>query len=106
MKKLISPKLHCLADSIKKFGKKALIEYTPLVETLIQQESRNKRQIEQLLDSMLDCCFDAKMLMLFKKLCRYYFKIDPEAAAAYVHFYREMWDPKSLKKNGKKSHSA
>ena len=32
-------------------------------------------------------------LALFKTLCRYYWDIDPSATAAYVHAYREMWDP-------------
>jgi len=41
---------------------------------------------------MLDFCFDAKVLDLYKKLCRYYFEIDPGATASYVNAYREMWD--------------
>jgi hypothetical protein len=35
---------------------------------------------------------DPSMLDLYKKLCRYYFKIDPEATASYVYAYRDMWD--------------
>jgi hypothetical protein len=31
-------------------------------------------------------------LLLYKKLCRHYYAIDPAASAAYVHAYREMWD--------------
>ncbi len=38
--------------------------------------------------------FDSAMLRLYKKLCRYYFKIDPEATASYVYAYRDMWDEK------------
>jgi hypothetical protein len=30
-----------------------------------------------------------------KKLCRHYFKINPEATASYVYAYRDMWDEKS-----------
>jgi hypothetical protein len=32
------------------------------------------------------------MLVLYKKLCRYYYEIDAEAAVSYVHAYRKMWD--------------
>ncbi|MBN1106451.1 MAG: hypothetical protein JXL84_23810, partial [Deltaproteobacteria bacterium] len=46
---------------------------------------------ERCLDGMLDFCFDDEMLVLYKKLYRYYLNIDPEATASYVHFYREMW---------------
>jgi len=45
-----------------------------------------------LLDGILDFCFDADMLLLYKKLCRYYFNIDPVATVSYINFYREMWD--------------
>ena len=41
---------------------------------------------------MLDFGFDDRILVLFKKLCRYYYAIDPEATASYVYSYREMWD--------------
>jgi hypothetical protein len=41
---------------------------------------------------MLDFCFDDEMLVFYKKLCRYYIDIDPDATASYVHAYREMWD--------------
>ena len=41
---------------------------------------------------MLDFGFDAAMVRLYKELCRYYFEIDPEATASYVHVYRDMWD--------------
>jgi hypothetical protein len=41
---------------------------------------------------MFDFCFDDEMLSLYKKLCRYYFDIDPEATVSYVNFYRGMCD--------------
>ena len=41
---------------------------------------------------ILDFCAYEPALVLFKKLCRHYFDIDPAATADYVRFYREMWD--------------
>jgi hypothetical protein len=41
---------------------------------------------------MLDFCFDAEMLLLYKKLCHYYFAIDLEAIVSYVYAYRDLWD--------------
>ena len=32
------------------------------------------------------------MVDLFKRLCRYYYTLDPAATADYVHSYRGMWD--------------
>jgi hypothetical protein len=50
--------------------------------------------IEHCLDGMLGFCFDDEMLLLYKKLCRYYFDIDQEAMVFYINSYREMWDEK------------
>lgn len=32
------------------------------------------------------------MLLNYKRLCRHYFTINPQATVDYVHAYREMWD--------------
>jgi hypothetical protein len=58
----------------------------------LREQSRDSRRIERCLDGMLDFCFDDEMLVLFKKLCRHYFDVDPEATVSYVQAYREMWD--------------
>lgn len=67
-------------------------EYSAKVDTLIQTNCRDSMRIERLLDGILDFCFDADMLQLYKKLCRYYFNIDVVATVSYITFYREMWD--------------
>jgi hypothetical protein len=46
---------------------------------------------------MLSFCFDEQMLLLYKKLCRYYWDLNPQATADYVNYYREMWDEESEK---------
>jgi hypothetical protein len=92
----ISPELHKLASGIKQLSKQAYQAYVPLVEGIIDSKSCGVQQIEHLLDGMLGFCFDEKMLVLFKRLCRYYYYIDPVATAAHVYAYREMWDEKSL----------
>ena len=67
-------------------------QYALEVEGILRTRSRDPRQIERLLDGMLDFCFDPAMLCLYKKLCRYYFEVDSEATASYVYAFREMWD--------------
>lgn len=81
-----------LADSFQNLSKVTIQEYSPLVESMIRHKVQDANKIEHLLDYMLGFCFDSEMLLLYKKLCRYYFKIDPEATAHYVYAYREMWD--------------
>ena len=81
-----------ILKQINKLACEAEKQYTIEVEDILQTEDRDRRRIERLLDYMLDFCFDAIVLGLFKKLCRYYYRIDPEATVSYVNSYREMWD--------------
>ena len=83
-----------LARMSSQLARQAVQQYGSDVEAILRDQSLDHRRIEHTLDGMLDFCFDPSMLILYKKLCRYYFKIDPEATASYVYFYREMWDEK------------
>jgi hypothetical protein len=66
--------------------------YLPKVDTLIKNNIRDEKTIEALLDRLLSFCGDEQMLSLFKKLCRYYWDINPEATADYIGYYREMFE--------------
>ena len=41
---------------------------------------------------MLDFAYNEKILALYRKLCRYYFDINPQATAEYIQSYKEMYD--------------
>jgi hypothetical protein len=69
-------------------------QYSLEVEAILKAQSRDPWRIEHLLDGILASCFDPPVLLLCNKLCRYHFKIDPEAIASYVHAYRDLWDEK------------
>lgn len=71
---------------------RAVTQYTPIVETIITNKSRNVRHIEGTLDGLLDFCGYEPALRLYKKLCRYYFHINPTATVQYIEAYREFWD--------------
>ena len=81
-----------LAKDTQKLARVAVQQYSVEVDAILKAQSSDSRQIERCLDGMLDFCFDDEMLVLYKKLCRYYYEIDTEAAVSYVHIYREMWD--------------
>jgi hypothetical protein len=81
-----------LAKGAQKLARVAVQQYSAEVEAILREQSRDSRRIERCLDGMLDFCFDDEILVLFKKLCRHYFEIDPEATVSYVQVYREMWD--------------
>ena len=80
----------------QKLARQALSEYSVLVDSIVVSKTTDQNRIEHTLDGILDFCFDADMLQLFKKSCRYYFTINPLATASYINIYREMWDNDSI----------
>jgi len=99
LKSKAKPQMDDLVQSIgeiaragRRLALQAEKQYAPEVEDILRTRCRDPRRIEHLLDGMLDFGFDAAMVRLYKKLCRYYFEIDPEATASYVYAYRDMWD--------------
>jgi len=81
-----------LAGDAQELAREAERQYSAEVEGILKVQSPDSRRIERCLDGMLDFCFDQGMLDLYRKLCRYYFAIAPEATVSYVHAYREMWE--------------
>jgi hypothetical protein len=91
--------LKILIERRNELARQALEVYRPQVERLISYQTTNDLEIERRLDHLLDFCFDDQILLLFKKLCRYYWDINPQATADYVNYYRDMWDEESKKEN-------
>lgn len=85
-----------LAKQISELNEQAYYSYFPLVEELISSKRKDSNEIEHLLDRILDIACTDKGLLLYKRLCRYYWGIDKEATVDYVNAYREMWDSESL----------
>jgi len=81
-----------LARDAQRLPREAERQYSLEVEAILATQSHDSMRIERCLDGMLDFCFDEGVLKLYKKLCRYYYAIDPEATASYVKAYRQMWE--------------
>ena len=81
-----------LALAQQQLVRQAEQQYSFEVDSILRDRCCEPRRIECLLDGMLDFCFDDEMLRLYKKLCRYYFRINQKATVLYVNAYREMWD--------------
>jgi hypothetical protein len=81
-----------LASARQQLARKAEQQYALEGEAIFQSQCRDPKQIERLLDDMLDFCFNEQMLLWYKKLCRYYFEIDPAATVSCVNAYRDIWD--------------
>ena len=88
----MTDQLRALAGQIVALFRRAVPLAKAEVDAIIQSGEQDTQRIEHQLDHMLGFCCDLDMLVVFKRLCRYYHGIDPVAAAGYVQAYREMWD--------------
>jgi hypothetical protein len=81
-----------IAGDLRGIQERGIAQYTPIVDQIISTRNRDAHHIQLTLDYLLDfACYPAG-LALYKKLCRYYYTLDPAATADYVNYYREMWD--------------
>ena len=81
-----------LAGSILELGREAVTTYTPIVDAIIDTQSRDVRQIEHTLDGLLVSVSTLKRWSCIR-MCRHYLSIDPVTTVEYVNAYREMWGP-------------
>lgn len=57
------------------------------IEKIIRDNMKDERHIQRKLDEMLDILLfyeNDDSLLLFKKLCKYYFSINPQATVRYI----------------------
>lgn len=92
--------LEPLVNRLNELSIQAYQAYKPLVEDLIIIQTKDDNKIQLTLDYILDFCYDEQMLILYKKLCRYYWEINPQVTANYINYYREMWDGDKKEKIG------
>jgi hypothetical protein len=88
-----------LAESIKKNTQEAFEIYEVQVDRICRNKVKDEKEIERVIEVLLNYCYDDKMLLLFKRLCQYYYEINPNVTYEYVNIYRELWDEESLDKN-------
>lgn len=86
-----------LAAIQKKAVDDSLPYLTSEVQSIINKKLTDKNRIEHLLDNLLDLAYDNDILLLMKRLFRYYFEIDNEATIYYIQSYRELWDENEMK---------
>jgi hypothetical protein len=83
-------KIRSIAAAINRLQRQNAEALDLVVQHLIRIRSRDVQEIEHTLDQLLDCACVPRGLEVFKSLCRYYFEIDPNSTAYYIHAYRDM----------------
>ena len=70
------------------------------IEKIIRDNIKDERYIQRKLDEMLDILLfyeNDDSLLLFRRLCKYYFSINPIVATQYINYYKEQNDPEGVK---------
>lgn len=87
--------LEPLIQQMKNINDQAVVAYTPLVDDLCRRKVP-QNEVELMLDYLLMFAGDDRMLALYKRVCRTYWKTYPESIAFYIMEYRKEYDPESL----------
>jgi hypothetical protein len=85
--------VHTLVALLIESHRQSIQTFSPIVQDIIQSRCRDIQKIEHTLDLVFDCAGHPEGLLLYKALCRYYYGIDPQAAASYVYAYRDWYEP-------------
>ncbi len=81
-----------IVSSLRDLQLQTLRGLAPVVNDIIQDRCLDAQHIQRTLDAVFDCAGLPEGLLLYKKLCRYYYDIDPETTARYVYDYRDWYE--------------
>lgn len=83
--------LEPLIRQMNRINDEAVAVYTPLVDELCSRIA-SENEVEWMLDWLLQYAGDERMLQLYKRVCRTFWKIYPESIAFYIMEYKKEFD--------------
>ena len=92
--------LYDMCKSIIDLNKQRYVIIKDEIEDIIRHNISDNMKIERKLDEMLDILLFYETndsLLTFRKLCKYYFYINPQATVNYINYYREQNDSEDVK---------
>ena len=67
------------------------------INFIIKNNIKDDNRIGRAIDEILEFLEDEEALLLFRRICSYYIKINPQATLYYINYYIEEYDPQKLK---------
>ena len=92
--------LYDMCKNIIDLNKQRYVIIKDEIEDIIRNNISDDMQIEIKLNEMLDILLfyeTNESLLTFRKLCKYYFYINPQATVDYINYYREQNDWEDVK---------
>lgn len=84
-----------IAAQISELRNLAYGQYRQAVDDVLTGRMTDKKQIQQVLDGLLDFGDDPRCLELSKKLCRHVYYQYPELVGDFVYMFRLMFEEKT-----------
>ena len=70
------------------------LHYQQLVNSVLSSQIISEREIERLMDGLLDFCDDEKFLALYKDLCRHVYNQYPQLVGEHINLFRLQFEEK------------
>ena len=83
-----------IVKKIKELHNLAYGQYSRLVDAVLAGSLTDEKQIERILDGILDFGDDLRFLELSKKLCRHIYYWYPHLVGNFVNLYRMLFEEK------------
>lgn len=97
--------LYDMCKNIIDLNKQRYVIIKDEIEDIMRNNISDNMKIERKLDEMLDILLfyeTNNSLLTFRKLCKYYFDINPQATIDYINYYREQNGPEGVKFGNRK----
>ena len=70
------------------------LHYQQLINSVLTGQIISEREIERLMDGLLDFCDDEKFLALYKDLCRHVYNQYPQLVGEHINLFRLLFEEK------------
>lgn len=75
-------------EALNKLTDQALAQYTALVDSAVAGHITDERELEHIMDGLLDFGDDLRFLEIYKRLCRYIFYKHPQMVGEHIYLWR------------------
>lgn len=92
--------LYNMCKSIIDLHKRRYAIVKSQIAKILRDNVKDERYIQRKLDEMLDILLfyeNEDSLITFRKLCSYYFYINPQVTVKYINYYKEQNDSEGIK---------
>lgn len=81
-------------EALNKLTDQALAQYTALVDSAVAGHITDERELEHIMDGLLDFGDDLRFLEIYKRLCRHIFYKHPQMVGEHIYLWRMQFDTK------------